>query len=105
MAMNKATFEGTLRRIPIIRELTSGSQRCDFTVRVPRDRGDNFDYIDCCAYNQIADSLQHADLTQWVRIRGTIRTWRTEKSQKKVSVNVEKWEQIPPVKQLQEQQA
>lgn len=99
MALNKAVFEGTLKRIPQIRELASGARRCDFTVRVPRDRGtNNYDYIDCSAYNLIADSLQHADIKQWVRIRGAIRTWRTEDGVKKFSVNVEKWEQIPPVK-------
>lgn len=105
MALNKAVFEGTLKRIPQIRELASGARRCDFTVHVLRDRSeDNYDYIDCSAYNKMAESLQYADLTQRVRIRGSIRTWRTESGVKKFSVNVEKWEQIP-AKAMPEQDA
>ena len=94
MALNKATIEGTLRRIPKAHEIFNGNTRAIFTVRVPRGQS-RYDFIDCVAYNDIAESLQHADLAQWVHIEGRIAGFRNAHGDKRHSLVVEAWNQIP----------
>jgi len=94
MALNRIEIEGTMRRIPTLHEILNGSKRAIFTVRVPRGE-DRYDYIDCVAYNEVAESLQHADLTQWVHVDGRIAGFRNTRGEKKHSLVIESWKQIP----------
>lgn len=93
MALNKAVVEGTLKRVPSIWTLNNGMRRAIFTVRVLRENGRDYDYIDCAAYNETAESLQKVDLSKQVRITGRLITFPNPQKQKRCSLIVKTWEQ------------
>ena len=72
---NRVQIEGTLKYVPKVWPLRDGRCRTSFTVRVRRDNG-KYDYIDCCAYDHMADILSKQIVPgEPVRISGWLMTY------------------------------
>lgn len=92
--LNLVKIEGTLKRIPAVYDLPSGERRTIFTVRIPRKNSEiDYDYIDCCAYGNVANSLGHVKVGAPVRIEGRLTTYRDGKGNKRTGIVVDKWSQ------------
>lgn len=72
---NTVQIEGTLKCVPKVWLLRDGRRRISFTIRVRRDNG-KYDYIDCCAYDEMADILARQVVPgEPVRISGWLMTY------------------------------
>lgn len=92
--LNLVKIEGTMKRIPVVYDLPSGARRTIFTVRIPRRNSEiDYDYIDCCAYGKVANSLGHVNIGCKIRIEGRLTTYRDGKGNKRTGVVVDKWNQ------------
>lgn len=91
---NQVKIEGTMRRIPTVYDMPSGTMRTIFTLRIARSNSEiDYDYIDCSAYNNVANSLRHVDLLLPIQIEGRLTTYRDSKGNKRTCVVVNKWHQ------------
>ena len=88
---NRVTIEGTLKRTPKAWKLNDGRKRAIFTTRVQRDNG-KFDYIDCCAYGETAESMEYIPPGRTIEIQGWLMTFKhPEMEYKRTSLIVDRW--------------
>ena len=72
---NRVQIEGTLKNVPKAWPMSDGRCRTSFTVRVRRENG-KYDYIDCCAYGEMAEILSKQVVPgEPVRISGWLTTY------------------------------
>lgn len=94
---NTTTVEGTLKRTPQAWKLKDGRKRAIFTIRTQRDNGKH-DYIDCCAYGDIAESMEVIKPGKDVEISGWLMTFRQpEMEYKRTTLVVESWAYTGPI--------
>lgn len=89
---NRVRIEGTIKNVPQAWDLRDGRKRAIFTVRVERDNG-RYDYIDCCAYADAAESVEHIKPDVPVIINGWLMTFKQPHMRyKRTTLVVENWE-------------
>ena len=72
---NSLRIEGTLKNVPKVYPMKDGRRRTSFTVRVRRENG-KYDYIDCVAYDEMADILSKRVVPgETVRLSGWLMTY------------------------------
>lgn len=72
---NTVRIEGTMKNVPKVWTLKDGRKRASFTLRTRRENG-KYDYIDCCAYNEMAEIIAKRTVPgEPVRIHGWLMTY------------------------------
>lgn len=76
--LNQCTFEGRLTRKPELRHTTSDYSLASFTLAVDRDRSERdntwvADFIDCVAWNKLAEKVCKYDKGDLLIVSGRMR--------------------------------
>jgi single-strand DNA-binding protein len=88
MINNIAILEGNLGKDPEIKQLEGGKFLCNFSLAVYRNK-EKTDWIDCVAFNNVAEVLRQADKGRKITVWGSFqqRTWEKDgKKNSKVEV-------------------
>lgn len=92
MINNVAIIEGNLGKDPEIKQLEGGKCVCNFSVAVYRNK-EKTDWIDCVAFNNVAETMRQADKGRKVTLYGSFqqRTWEKDgKKNSKVEIMVDR---------------
>ena len=93
--MNNVILIGRLTKDPELRYMTNKTEIANFTIAIPREYGEEVDYIECVAFSKVANNIvKYTSKGSMIAIQGSIRvdTYQTKdgKNAKSFKVNATK---------------